>query len=112
MALYISQCQLQTTCSKCAETSLRAAPCALQMYGGSNHLRPPRAGESALKYFTRCTDETYIHNQGVKSIVQPRYTIGHGGDPHHFKYVEGRHAVASNLDKVRSSQSVYSYDLC
>ena len=86
-------------------------PAPLQMYGGSNHLRPPRAGQSALKYFTKCTDETYIHNKGVKSIVQPRYTVGSGGDPHHFVYVEGRHAVASNLDKVKLSHEMLCCDL-
>ncbi|CAL5224083.1 g6709 [Coccomyxa viridis] len=71
-----------------------------RMYGGSNHLRPPRAGESALRYFTKCTDETYHGNVHVKSIVQPRYTEGSKGNPHSFRYVADRYAVASNFDKV------------
>ena len=74
----------------------------MQMYGSNNHLVPPRAGESAVQYFTKCTDETYSANQHIKSIVQPRYTVGHGGDPHRFTYVAGRHAVASNYVKVSS----------
>ncbi len=76
------------------------------MYGGSNHLRPPRAGESALRYFTKCTDETYHGNVHVKSIVQPQYTEGSKGNPHSFKYVADRYAVASNFDKVRGSNQV------
>ena len=78
----------------------QSAIISMQMYGGNNHLLPPRPGQSALQYYTRCTDETYSGNQGIKSIVQPKYTLGHGGDPHRFTYTTGRHAVASNYVKV------------
>lgn len=70
------------------------------MYGSSNHLLPPRARESPLTYFTKCTEDAYVHNQHVKSIVQPRYTKGSSGDPHSFNYISGRHAVASNYAEV------------
>ena len=76
------------------------------MYGDSNNLQPPRAVESALRHFTKCTDETYPGHVHIKSIIQPRYTEGSKWDPHSCKYVADRCAVASNIDKVSGSDEV------
>jgi hypothetical protein len=59
------------------------------LFGSSGHIQRPKGG--ILKNYYRC-----IPNGTVKTIVQPKYTVGTGGNCHYFTYKGAHYAVNEN----------------
>ena len=55
-------------------------------YGSSNHIKRPEGG--LLKNYRNC-----VPNGTLKTFVQPKHSIGTGGNSHYFKYYPSFHAV-------------------
>lgn len=53
--------------------------------------------------FTHCKPNIHI-----KSIVQPKYTIGSKVNPHAFKYVPGKYCVNENKEIIHTPGSIHS----
>jgi Glycosyltransferase family 92 len=67
-------------------------------YGTSGHLTP-QPGLLIENYVRR--SDRQVRNRIVKSIVDPRRTIGPGNSPHSFRYVDRTRAVTENGEPVR-----------
>ena len=74
----------------------------MQLFGSSGHLRRQ---ESALHAYSKCLPSDHPENRHVKTFANTHYTQHVGPDPHHFIYVEGKHAVNEQFVPVWSART-------
>lgn len=72
-------------------------------FGSSGHVHRPHG--STLASYWKCIPKHHPENLHVKSIVNTKYVERATGDPHHFTYLDGTHAVSENFVPVDGARS-------
>jgi len=65
------------------------------VFGSSGHVTRPAALQ--IESYLLRSNETNEINTHVKSIVQPKYTVSVGRDPHHFLFKNSKYCVNENF---------------
>jgi hypothetical protein len=73
------------------------------LFGSNGHEKRPEG--LVIENYTKASTSAYKENLHTKAIVQPQFTMGAGGNPHHFTYTHSYYAVDEKCQRVPNAWS-------